>query len=55
MEEEEEGEGDYDDSVMEVQPDIIVGGEEDNNPNQVGIMLFFKLLKYKIQLKKPKS
>ncbi len=24
-------EGEYEDSVMEVQPDIIVGGEEDNN------------------------
>jgi hypothetical protein len=32
---EDDDEGDYEDSVMEVQPDIIVGGEEDNNQNQV--------------------
>jgi hypothetical protein len=28
-------EGEYEDSVMEVQPDIIVGGEEDNNQVQL--------------------
>jgi hypothetical protein len=27
----DDDEGEYEDSVMEVQPDIIVGGEEENN------------------------
>ena len=35
---EDEG-GEYEDNVMEVQPDIIVSGEEDtNNQNQVGFI-----------------
>ncbi len=31
----DDDEGEYEDSVMEVQPDIIVGGEEDNNQVQL--------------------
>jgi hypothetical protein len=37
--------GEYEDSVMEVQPDIIVGGEEDNNQVQLDLNFF----KYSVQ------
>jgi hypothetical protein len=38
----DDDEGEYEDSVMEVQPDIIVGGEEDNNQVLQLDLIFFK-------------
>jgi hypothetical protein len=40
----DDDEGEYEDSVMEVQPDIIVGGEEDNNQ----VQLDFNFYKYTV-------
>jgi hypothetical protein len=43
----DDDEGEYEDSVMEVQPDIIVGGEEDNNQVQLDFF-YFKNIQYSV-------
>jgi hypothetical protein len=46
----DDDEGEYEDSVMEVQPDIIVGGEEDNNQVLLDFIFFKFTVRYSVSL-----